>query len=271
MKIGLVDLLRRIGMRVVASPLKYLKLSRKMRRYFSDLRRFRSLGGFKGDFNEGALYPCVDDLTDDAGVAVGDYFNQDLFVAQRIFEHGPVRHIDVGSRIDGFVAHVASFREIEVLDIRPLASSAKNIKFRQCDFMGEMPKELLGAFDSVSSLHAIEHFGLGRYGDSLDPDGWRKGIENLGRLLKDGGRLYFSVPIGPMRIEFNAHRVFSVQFLCDYLGQSYDIASFSYVDDAGLLHPEVPLSGNPALKSEFGCTYGCGIFELIKHSEHALR
>ena len=74
-----------------------------------------------------------------------------------------------------------------------------------------------------------------------------------------------------MRIEFNAHRVFSVQFLCDYLGQSYDIASFSYVDDAGLLHPEVPLSGNPALKSEFGCTYGCGIFELIKHSEHALR
>ena len=201
-------------------------------------------------------------------MAVGDYFNQDLFVAQRIYEHSPIRHIDIGSRVDGFVAHVAAFREIEVLDIRPLTSSVKNIKFRQCDFMGEIPKEFLGAFDSVSSLHAIEHFGLGRYGDNLDPDGWRKGIDNLGKLLSTGGRLYFSVPIGPMRIEFNAHRVFSVQFLCDYFSQSYDIKSFSYVDDAGTLHPYVSLADNPALKNEFGCTYGCGIFELIKRTGH---
>jgi len=260
----IIVLLFHIGKRLICAPLNWCRSFVRMLRFFSDRRRFRRLGGFVGDFCEGSLFPCLWDLTDNAGVAVGDYFNQDLFVAQRIFKNNPIRHIDIGSRVDGFVAHVAAFREVEVLDIRPLSSSVKNIKFRQCDFMGAIPKELIGAFDSVSSLHAIEHFGLGRYGDELDPDGWRKGLDNLGLLLKPGGRLYFSVPIGPMRIEFNAHRVFGVRFLCDYLGQMYDIESFSYVDDAGLLHPKVVLNGNPELKDDFSCTYGCGIFELIK-------
>lgn len=39
---------------------------------------------------------------------------------KHIFDSSPQRHLDVGSRIDGFVAHVASFREIEVIDIRPV-------------------------------------------------------------------------------------------------------------------------------------------------------
>lgn len=259
-----IGLLFSVAKKLVLMPVKWFRFVGKLHRFFGEFSRFKSLGGFGGGFCEGPLFPCLEDAADDAGVAVGDYFNQDLYVAQRIFENKPFRHVDIGSRVDGFVAHVATFREIEVLDIRPLASSISNIKFRQCDFMGEIPIELVGAFDSVSSLHAIEHFGLGRYGDTLDPEGWRKGLENLGRLLKPTGRLYFSVPIGPMRIEFNAHRVFSVKFLCDYFREIYDIESFSYVDDAGLMHPNVTLEGNSGLINEFGCTYGCGIFVLIK-------
>jgi len=30
--------------------------------------------------------------------------------------------VDIGSRVDGFVAHVASFREIEVFDVRPISA-----------------------------------------------------------------------------------------------------------------------------------------------------
>ncbi len=33
------------------------------------------------------------------------------------------------------------------------------------------------------------------------------------RMLKKEGKFYFSVPIGEQRIEFNAHRVFSVKYL----------------------------------------------------------
>jgi hypothetical protein len=40
-----------------------------------------------------------------------------------IHKLNPVRHIDIGSRIDGFVANVAAFRKIEVLDVRNFAPS----------------------------------------------------------------------------------------------------------------------------------------------------
>ena len=39
-----------------------------------------------------------------------------------IYAARPEKHVDVGSRVDGFVAHVASFREIEVFDVRPIAT-----------------------------------------------------------------------------------------------------------------------------------------------------
>ena len=40
--------------------------------------------------------------------------------------------------------------------------------------------------DSVSCLHALEHFGLGRYGDPVDPDGHLKGFRNLRRIVQGG-------------------------------------------------------------------------------------
>ena len=110
----------------------------------------------------------------------------------------------MGSRIDGFVAHVASFRKIEAVDIREQTSEIQNISFVKADMMAPLPENLHGYADSVSCLHALEHFGLGRYGDGIDVDGHVRGIENLAKLLSAGGRLYLSVPIGPQRIEFNA-------------------------------------------------------------------
>ena len=76
-----------------------------------------------------------------------------------------------------------------------------------------LPNDLINYYDSISSLHAIEHFGLGRYGDPIDYYGFEKAIDNISKLLEISGHFYFSVPIGPQRIEFNAHRVFSIKFL----------------------------------------------------------
>jgi len=56
------------------------------------------------------------DRFDPGGDASGHYFHQDLIVARRIFERDPRKHVDVGSRIDGFVAHLAVFRQVEVID-----------------------------------------------------------------------------------------------------------------------------------------------------------
>ncbi len=63
---------------------------------------------------------------------------------------------------------------------------------------------------SLSSICVIEHIGLGRYGDDLDPDGSEKAAAELRRVLAAGGDLYVSVPIDDeCRVYFNAHRAFT--------------------------------------------------------------
>lgn len=153
------------------------------------------------------LKPCVHDYEAEGGSNRDEYFWQDLHVARRIYRANPQIHVDVGSRVDGFVAHVASYREIEVLDIRPIATQIPGVKFRRADLM-EGGVALEGCCDSLSCLHALEHFGLGRYGDPIRIDGPELGIANLARMLKAGGTLYLSTPVGAERVEFNANWVF---------------------------------------------------------------
>ena len=253
----------------------------KLKRYGFDFRRFfivinqKNRQQFRNDFEKlkkqkstdntfdwGSMYPIYHDKNDEGGTMKGHYFHQDLYVARLIHAANPEKHLDIGSRTDGFVAHVASFREIEIIDIREIKSKVKRVTFRQAD-LTQPPEDLLDYCDSISSLHAIEHFGLGRYGDPIDYFGHLKGIKNITKILKTGGTFYFSVPIGPQRIEFNAHRVFSISYLIDILSEDFLISSFSYVNDDGDFFEEVPLD-EPNIASNFGCKFGCGIFTLTK-------
>ena len=238
------------------------KFQRNSSWYRDDYREFKKLMGNNNDFPINDNFPCVDDKKDDAGDTHSHYFLQDLYVAQKIFENKPEKHVDVGSSINGFVGHVASFREIEVLDIRKMESKIKNVIFKQADVMDEnkVPTDYC---DSVSSLHALEHFGLGRYGDPIDPNGHIKGFNNITKMLKVGGAFYFSVPMGRQRIDFNAHRVFGMPYLVSLVSRYFDIVSFAYIEDKGILHKDVELNEN-SIKSSFGCNLGCAIFELRK-------
>lgn len=184
-------------------------------------------------------------------------------VARKIFENNPQLHIDVGSRIDGFVAHVASFRPIKLCDLRPMTSNIHNMTYEFCDIMSNLPESLYQCCDSLSCLHALEHFGLGRYGDPVNYDGHVVGFNNLHRILKPAGKLYFSVPIGPLRIEFNGQRVFSLEYLLQLISNKFKIESFSFVDDIGDLFEDVVLKGND-IDQNYGCHCGCGIFEMRK-------
>jgi SAM-dependent methyltransferase len=210
----------------------------------------------------GHSFPILHERFSESGTMSGAYFHQDLFVAKKIFRNNPNRHVDIGSRTDGFVAHVAVFREIEVFDIRIQNSKVENIVFKQADLMN-LPNDLIGYCDSISSLHAIEHFGLGRYGDPIDYNGHEKAIQNIHKILKNGGKFYFSVPIGPQRIEFNAHRVFNLEYLINLIEPLFVVESFSYVADKGDLFENAELS-DTNIKSNFNCYFGCGIFELRK-------
>jgi len=233
-------------------------------RFFVTRRRYRTIvSSSHALFPSGKTVPCLGDHKAENGCGRGAYFCQDLWVAQQIFRQAPERHVDVGSRVDGFVAHVAAFRELEVIDIRPLYDPIPNVSFKQADMMGALPEALVGCCDSLSCLHALEHFGLGRYGDPIDPDGWKKGFDNLCALLKPGGRLYLSVPIGPSRVEFNSQRVFAVPVVLELLAGRFAMEGFAVIDDRGLLRANVDWEGEAALEN-CGCTCGCGIFVARK-------
>ena len=66
------------------------------------------------------------------------------------------------------------------------------------------------SFDAIVSLSAIEHVGLGHYGDPLDPDGDTTAIAHAWRWLKPGGWLYFDVPYDPTgyRVQGTEYRVY---------------------------------------------------------------
>lgn len=204
-----------------------------------------------------------------SGNVSNHYFHQDLLVANMVYKKNPNRHVDIGSRVDGFVAHVASFRKIEVFDIRPnLNSIHKNIKFRQVNLFSSRG---IKKTESLSCLHVIEHFGLGRYTDEIEIDGHIKGIENLVNLVQEGGRLYVSFPIGIKdEVHFNAHRVLHPKtiFTVPAIADQMHLLRFDYVDDDDNLH----LNSSPN-EAEGKVKYGCGIytFEKIFNSREATK
>lgn len=225
-------------------------------RYIKDRSKWLRMGG-----EISYTHPILIDYSDSAGVATGHYFHQDLLVASFIAKKNPERHIDIGSRIDGFIAHVASFRLIEVLDVRALPSTGhENIKFLQADLMNQDGR--FPVVDSVSCLHAVEHFGLGRYTDRIDPKGYIKGFINLIQMVAPGGMLYISFPIGKKNeVHFNAHRVFHPQDIFAWEGcNELKLVRFDYVDDDGNIHQEINIFENlPDVK------YGCGIYSFEKN------
>lgn len=197
------------------------------------------------------LYPRLADRFLDSGVARGHYFHQDIWAARRIYEAAPARHFDIGSRIDGFIGHLLSFREVTVMDLRPLGGTHPGLSFLQAD-MTALP-HTDGSIDSISCLHAVEHVGLGRYGDAVDPDGCWTAMKELQRVLAPGGRLYFSAPIGRERVEFNAHRVFAPETILNFFSE-LDLVEFAAVDDEGhFVQGVVPAD----LEDAF---YACGLF-----------
>ena len=231
-----------------------------------DLRELkRQAAQSKQKFPVTKLYACYKDKKGNAGTLNYQYFYQDLFVAQQISKNNPQRHIDIGSRMDGFIVHVASFRPIEVFDIRPIDLNIPNIIFKQADIMNYegLEKECT---DSISSLHVLEHFGLGRYGDPICFEGYLLGFKNITSLLKKGGKFYFSVPLGKQRIEFHAHRVFSLDYLLQLVSEDYTIDSFSYIDDNNRFFREINLStlSDEEKKTSLGVHLGCAVFVLTK-------
>jgi hypothetical protein len=76
------------------------------------------------------------------------------------------------------------------------------------DFRDRYQKGTLAEFDVVVSHSSLEHSGLGRYGDSLNPWGDIIAVARAWCVTKSGGSMYLGLPTGKDDIIFNAHRVY---------------------------------------------------------------
>lgn len=217
-------------------------------RYFGDWRRFsRSPGATRLAFAD--AYPC---LTDWVPATPFDphYFHQGAWLARHLARKPPDLHIDAGSSV--MMLSVASAWVTTVfVDVRPLRAGISGL-LPIAGTLASLPFADR-SIASLSCLHVIEHVGLGRYGDPIDPHGAHKAAGELARVLAPGGRLYLSTPVGRERVCFNAHRVFSPETVRDWFS-NFELAEFAFVDDTGVFQtPE-------SLAAAALCEYGCGMF-----------
>lgn len=120
------------------------------------------------------------------------YFYQDTWLASKIFETKPSRHVDVGSSAKT-IGILSKFTPIEMVDIRPLPLALNTLHFVKGSITALPYAD--ASLDSVSSICVIEHIGLGRYGDPIDAFGSEKAIAELKRVISSGGHLYISLPV----------------------------------------------------------------------------
>jgi hypothetical protein len=107
-------------------------------------------------------------------------------------------------------------------------------------------------------MHTVEHIGLGRYGDPIDPNGDIKAGAELKRVLQEEGYLLFVTPVGQPKIEFNAHRIYSYEMILDMFNE-LELKEFSLVTDSG----DFIENANPDIVKEQ--KYGCGCFLFKKN------
>jgi SAM-dependent methyltransferase len=232
---------------------------RGLRAYYADMTTYNSLQ--RKDPTPFPIklinsYPIYFDRYEEAGEVPKHYFYMDLWAAKKIYQSSVKKHYDIGSRLDSFISHCLVFCKVTMLDVRPLASEVPGLEFIQADCMN-MDNIRTGSIQSISTLHAIEHFGLGRYADPIDPLGYKKAINEIKRVTKKGGDIYFATPIGKQRIEFNAHRVFSPLYILE-LFEGCDLLEFSAVNDKN------QFIENTDPKKYVKANYSCGMYHFRK-------
>ena len=107
-------------------------------------------------------------------------------------------------------------------------------------------------------MHTIEHIGLGRYGDQINPEGDIMAINELKRVLAKDGNLLIVLPIGEPQICFNAHRIYSYEMVIDYF-KGLKLMEFSMIPDG--FNQQIIYDCDPRLvkKQKFAC--GCFWFK----------
>jgi hypothetical protein len=200
-------------------------------------------------------YPCLNDNTKKTCFDP-HYIYHPAWAARIVKKINPKKHVDISSTLN-FCAIVSAFVPVEFYDYRPVKLNLNNLKTVHCDLNNLNFKD--NSIKSLSCMHTIEHIGLGRYGDPIDPNSDIKAINELKRVTARNGNLLIVVPIGKPKICFNAHRIYSYDQIISFFN-GFRLQNFSLVTDG----PNIHFVNNASKKSCDSQNYGCGCFHFVK-------
>jgi hypothetical protein len=184
------------------------------------------------------------------------YVIQGWWACSLIANLAPKKHIDLSSNV-GFVAQLSAVVPVDFYEYNPPDLSLPGLSVNRANLLS-LPFAN-GSFDSLSCLHVLEHIGLGRYGDPIDPLGMSRACLEISRVMTAGGNLFVSFPVGRERIEFNSQRVLDPEHVLS-LFPDHHLVEFSIVND------KKKFVRNANLSDVKNYEYACGLYHFVKVS-----
>ncbi len=169
--------------------------------------------------------PLLGEDTNSMGFNV-DYVYHLGWAARIIAKNKPEVHYDLSSSI-WLNSVLSAFIPVKAYEFRKLNVNLEGLECGDADIL-KLPFES-NSITSLSCLSVLEHIGLGKYGDEIDPDGDLKAIEEIKRVVAPNGDLLINVPIGPTpKVIFNAHRIYSHKQIVDYF-EGFELKEFAFI------------------------------------------
>lgn len=205
-------------------------------------------------------FPCLKDKESCTSFD-SHYVYHPAWAARILAESKTRQHVDISSTLH-FCTLVSAFLSVKFYDFRPAELHLPGLTSEVADLLA-LPFSN-NSIDSLSCMHVVEHVGLGRYGDRLDPGGDLTAISELKRVVSKGGSLLFVVPIsGKPKILFNAHRIYNYEQITGYF-EGFELKEFSLIPDN---NPGRGIISHATKEQSDAQNYGCGCFWFIKAAE----
>jgi SAM-dependent methyltransferase len=228
-------------------------------RYMRDLSAFRRAAAVQNiEVVYGRPRPMLGDATAKTGFDE-HYVYHTGWAARILRETMPARHVDISSSLT-FVSNASAIVPIDHYDFRPPDLKLDNVTAGAADLLALPFADQ--SIHSLSCMHVVEHVGLGRYGDPIDPSGDLRAMAELSRVVAPGGQLLFVTPVGRPRVEFNAHRIYAYDAIMSQFTE-FELLEFALVPDSRG-GTELIRHADPALVAQQ--SYGCGCFHLRRRT-----